>query len=163
MALVLFGKSFQERTAVKRIYMIIRYNDNPPAGKHLADIRGGLRQYVIFNVDGIELSFPRFTVSFIDFSYYMLFPITLAIWETSLISSSYFRGFNDWAPSHSAFSGSCVTSTISPSAPAAMEALPLEFYQPPFASGMAGSTITGRWVRGLRNTGMLCRSSVLRV
>ena len=55
MALVLFGKSFQERTAVKRIYMIIRYNDNPPAGKHLADIRGGLRQYVIFNVDGIAV------------------------------------------------------------------------------------------------------------
>ena len=55
MALILLGKVFHERTAVKRVYMIIGYNDNPSSGKHFADIRGSLRQYVIFDIEGIAV------------------------------------------------------------------------------------------------------------
>src|SRR5216683_730752 len=71
-------------------------------------------------------------------------------------------GVSDWAPSESATSGCACTSTISPSAPAAIPASAIGVTSERRPVPWLGSTITGRWLSSLIR-GTALRSSVLRV
>src|ERR1700730_5429002 len=71
-------------------------------------------------------------------------------------------GVSDWAPSESATSGCACTSTISPSAPAAIPASAMGVTRERRPVPWLGSTITGRWLSSLIS-GTALRSSVLRV
>jgi 3-deoxy-7-phosphoheptulonate synthase len=90
------------------------------------------------------------------------FPTTGASTSRSRMSLSNCSGKRFWGPSERAWSGSQWTSTMRPSAPAAIAARAMGGTLSRRPTAWLGSTMMGRWVRE-RSTGMADRSRVLRV